>query len=313
MENKFKYSNDNKRYHTFSYHLKQKYGCKVAKVSLNAGFTCPNRDGKKGYGGCIFCSSSGSGDFAGKVEDHLMVQFDKVSAIMKNKWPNCKFMAYFQANTNTYGSLEEVKACIEPFLHSDQVIAIAIATRPDCLPDDIVEYLGNCNKIKDVWIELGLQSIHEKTSNFINRGHTYDEFLIGLKKLRQVNLPVCVHVMNGLPYETVDMMLETVKVVAREDIQAIKIHMLYVIEGTKLGRLYHQKPFEMLTRDQYIDLVVEQLTYIPENIVIERLTGDANIDDLIVPNWSIKKVTILNDIDKQLASRNLMQGCNIKK
>ncbi len=312
MKNKFIYSNDNKRYHTFSYYLKQKFNTKVAKVSLNAGFTCPNRDGKKGYGGCTFCSSSGSGDYAGDVQDDLEIQFEKVSLLMQKKWPGCKFIAYFQANTNTYGSLEKIKKCIETFLYRDDVVAIALATRADCLEDDVIEYLKEVNKIKEVWLELGLQSIHDSTAKLINRGHTYQEFLVGLKKARDANLMVCVHILNSLPSESYQMMLETVKTVSTLDIQAIKIHMLYVIENTVLATQYKNNPWPLLTREAYIDLVVEQLSYIPSNIVIERLTGDAKVDDLIAPIWSIKKVTILNDIDKLMVEKNYYQGCKRK-
>ena len=310
--NTFKYTLDNKRYHTFNYHLKNKYGCKVAKVSLNAGFTCPNRDGKKGYGGCIFCSSSGSGDFAGKVQDSLEQQFDTVSKRMQTKWPNCKYIAYLQANTNTYGSLAKIKESIDPFIHKKDVVSIAIATRPDCLDDNIVQYLAKVNEEVDVWVELGLQTIHDKTGEFCNRGHSYQEFIEGLSLLRKYNLPVCVHIINGLPYETMDMMLETAKVVGSLDIQALKIHMLYIIEKTKLALIYKEKPFPILTREQYISLVAKQLTYIPEDIIIERVTGDGNMQDLIEPLWSIKKVTIINDIDKCMKEKEYYQGSNLK-
>lgn len=307
--NSFKYSSDNKRYHTFNYYLKNKYHSKVAKVSLNAGFTCPNRDGTKGIGGCIFCSDSGSGDFAGKVQDSLETQFNDVSSILQKKWPNCKYMAYFQANTNTYGPLEKIKACIEPFINKKDVVAISIATRPDCLEDDVLAYLADVNSRFDLWVELGLQTIHDSTGKLINRGHNYQEFLDGVNKLRALNINVCVHIINGLPYETTKMMLETAKAVGKQDIQALKIHMLYVIENTKLHQLYQNRPFKILERDEYINLVVEQLAYIPEHVVIERLTGDGNIDNLIAPLWSIRKVTILNDIDKLMVAKDYYQGC----
>lgn len=311
--NKFKYSLDNKRYHTFNYYLKNKYNCKVAKVSLNAGFTCPNRDGTKGIGGCIFCSSSGSGDFAGNVNDSLLKQFDEVSQVAQKKWPNCKYIAYFQANSNTYGSVDKIKEAVTPFINKENVVGISIATRPDCLDDDVVLYLSKLSKQTDLWIELGLQTIHDKTAKELNRGHSYNEFLIGLNKLRAHNINTCVHIINGLPNETTQMMLETAKVVGNLDIQALKIHMLYITKNTKLGLMYQQNPFKLLTRDEYIRLVVKQLTYIPSNIIIERLTGDGNIDDLIEPLWSIKKVTILNDIDKQMFDHNYYQGSNLIK
>lgn len=310
--NKFKYSFDNKRYHTYNYFLKNKYQHKIAKVSLNAGFTCPNRDGTKGHGGCIFCSSTGSGDFAGDVKDNLIDQFEQISSIMQKKWPHCQFIAYFQANTNTYGPLNKIKKMIQPFLDMNDVKGIAIATRPDCLTEEIVEYLASINQIKDIYIELGLQTIHETTSTFINRGHTFQEFLDGLQLLRQYKLDVCVHIINGLPYESFEMMLETAKTVGQLDIQALKIHNLYIVENTKLAQLYKNEHFPTLSREQYIELVVQQLRYIDEHIVIERLTGDGKIDDLIEPLWSIKKVTILNDIDKKMQQLDCYQGDLIK-
>lgn len=311
--NQFKYSLDNKRYHTYNYYLKNKYHQKVAKVALNADFTCPNRDGSKGYGGCIFCSSSGSGDYAGNVHDHLEKQFQTISQIMKRKWPECAYIAYFQANTNTYGPLDKIKKMIQPFLEKEDVKGIALATRPDCLSEEIIRYLSEVNQTKDVYIELGLQTIHDQTSNLINRGHTYQEFLDGLALCRQYNLEVCVHIINGLPFETKEMMIETAKTLGQLDIQALKIHMLFVVKNTKLQQMYENHEFEMLTRQEYIDIVVEQLRYINPEIVLERLTGDGKIDDLIAPMWSIKKVTILNDIDKQMKERDIYQGDLYKK
>ena len=306
--NKFPYSNDNKRYHTYNYYLKNKYQQKIAKVSLNAGFTCPNRDGTKGKGGCIFCSDSGSGDFAGNVYDSLQKQFQDVSTMMRKKWPDCKFIAYFQANTNTYGTLDRLKATFEPFLDYPDVVGIAIATRPDCLSEEICDYLYELSQKCDLYIELGLQTIHDSTAQLINRGHDYQTFLKGLERLRKRHLDVCVHIINGLPYETYDMMIETAKVVGKLDIQGLKIHNLFMLKDTALHKMYLQKPFPLLSREDYIKLVVEQLTYIPDSVVIERLTGDAPLKDLVEPLWSIKKVTVLNDIDKLMKEKDLYQG-----
>ena len=306
--NKFPYSNDNKRYHTYNYYLKNKYQQKIAKVSLNAGFTCPNRDGTKGKGGCIFCSDSGSGDFAGNVYDSLQKQFQDVSTMMRKKWPDCKFIAYFQANTNTYGTLDRLKATFEPFLDYPDVVGIAIATRPDYLSEEICDYLYELSQKCDLYIELGLQTIHDSTAQLINRGHDYQTFLKGLERLRKRHLDVCVHIINGLPYETYDMMIETAKVVGKLDIQGLKIHNLFMLKDTALHKMYLQKPFPLLSREDYIKLVVEQLTYIPDSVVIERLTGDAPLKDLVEPLWSIKKVTILNDIDKLMKEKDLYQG-----
>ncbi len=311
--NQFPYSFDNKRYHTYNYFLKNKYHQKVAKVALNADFTCPNRDGTKGYGGCIFCSASGSGDYAGDIHDSLEQQFAKISSMMQSKWPQCAFIAYFQANTNTYGPLDKIQKMIEPFLEKENVKGIALATRPDCLDEQTVQYLSQIQSKKDIYIELGLQTIHEQTSKLINRGHTYQEFLDGLALLRKYHLDVCVHIINGLPNETKEMMLETAKTVGQLDIQAVKIHMLYVIKNTRLEKMYSQHEFSLLSRQEYIDLVVEQLRYIPEHIVIERLTGDGKADDLIAPLWSVKKVTIINDIDKKMKELDIYQGDLVKK
>lgn len=310
--NKFPYSFDNKRYHTYNYFLKTKYKQKVAKVSLNAGFTCPNRDGTCGVGGCIFCSSHGSGDFAGNVYDSLQKQFDDISKVMRNKWPDCQFIAYFQANTNTYASINRLKQTFEPFLDKENVVGIAIATRPDCLSEDVCDYLYELSLKCHLYIELGLQTIHDSTAKLINRGHDFQTFLDGLERLRQRHIEVCVHIINGLPYETYEMMLETAKTVGKLDIQALKIHNLYILKNTKIYHMYQTHPFPLLTRDEYISLVVNQLSYIPENIVIERLTGDAPLDDLFEPTWGIKKVTILNDIDKLMKEKDIFQGCQIK-
>lgn len=307
--NQFPYSFDNKRYHTYNYFLKNKYKQKIAKVSLNAGFTCPNRDGLCGTGGCIFCSNSGSGDFAGHVYDSLQKQFQDISQIMRHKWPNCQFIAYFQANTNTYGTIERLKKTFEPFIHQKDIVGLAIATRPDCLSEDICDYLYELSQKCDLYVELGLQTIHDQTAKLINRGHDFQTFVDGLQRLRQRHIDVCVHIINGLPYETYDMMLETAKIIGQMDIQALKIHNLFILKNTKLYTLYQQNPFPLLTRETYISLVVEQLSYIPPHIVIERLTGDAPLQDLVEPKWSIKKVTILNDIDKLMKEKDIYQGC----
>lgn len=307
--NQFPYSFDNKRYHTYNYFLKNKYQQKIAKVSLNAGFTCPNRDGTSGKGGCIFCSDKGSGDFAGNIYDSLQKQFLDVSSIMRQKWPQCQFIAYFQANTNTYADIERLRKTFEPFINYPEVVGIAIATRPDCLSEEVCDYLYELSLKCDLYIELGLQTIHDTTAQLINRGHNYQTFLDGLSRLRKRNIDVCVHIINGLPYETYDMMLETAKAVGQLDIQGLKIHNLFMLKNTVLHQLYLQKPFPLMSRETYISLVVEQLSYIPSHVVIERLTGDAPINDLVEPLWSIKKVTILNDIDKLMKEKDIYQGC----
>ncbi len=306
--NKFKYTLDNKRYHTFNYYLKTKYQNKVAKIPLNADFTCPNLDGTKAYGGCIYCSSMGSGDFAGDINDDLTVQFEKMVPVFNRKWPGCKYIAYFQANSNTYGPVAKVAAMVQPFLAREDVVAISLATRPDCLKDEMIEYLAKLAQEKDLWVELGLQTIHDQTGKLINRGHSFAEFESALAKLCAHDINVCVHIINSLPYETREMMLETARTIGKMDIQALKIHMLFVIENTALATMYNRGDFELLSRDEYIEIVSEQLALIDEKIVIERLTGDGNPEDLIAPMWSLRKVTILNDIDKYMKEHDLYQG-----
>lgn len=306
--NDFIYSNTNKRYHTLDYFYKNKFGSKVFKVSLNAGFTCPNIDGTKGIGGCIYCSSSGSGEYGGNPKDDLIKQFNEVKEIMLNKWPNAKYIGYFQAHTNTYAPLEILKEKYETILNLDNVIGLSIATRPDSITEECLDYLEELSKKTYLTIELGLQTIHEKTSILINRCHDLKTFEDMVNKLRQRNINVVVHIINGLPYETKDMMLETVKYLNKLDIQGIKIHMLSVLKNTKLESLYKQENLKSLTREQYIDIVCDQLELLRPEIVINRITGDPKVSDLIEPNWLIKKTTILNDIDKELVRRNSYQG-----
>lgn len=309
----FKYSNTNKRYHTLDYFYKQKFNSKVFKVSLNAGFTCPNIDGTVGVGGCIYCSNLGSGEYAGNSKDDLITQFNEVKNMMSKKWPNGKYIGYFQAHTNTYAPIEVLKEKYETILNLNNVVGLSIATRPDSISDDCIEYLAELNKRTYLTVELGLQTIHEETSNFINRCHSLTCFEEMVHKLRSKKINVVVHVINGLPYETKDMMIETIKYLNNLDIQGVKIHMLSILKNTKLGCIYEKEPFKILTRKEYIDIVCDQLEHLRPEIVINRITGDPKADDLIAPNWLIKKVTILNDIDKELVKRNSYQGCKIKK
>ena len=309
----FKYSNTNKRYHTLDYFYKQKFNSKVFKVSLNAGFSCPNIDGTVGTGGCIYCSNLGSGEYAGNSKDDLITQFNEVKDMMIKKWPNGKYIGYFQAHTNTYAPINVLKEKYETILNLDNVVGLSIATRPDAISDECLGYLDKLNKKTYLTIELGLQTIHEKTSKFINRCHTLERFEEMVKKLRSKNINVVVHIINGLPYETKEMMIETIKYLNTLDIQGIKIHMLSVLKNTKLALIYKETPFPILSREEYIDIVCDQIEYLRPEIVINRITGDPKADDLIAPNWLIKKVTILNDIDKELVNRNTYQGNKIKK
>ena len=309
----FKYSNSNKRYYTLDYFYKHKFNSKVFKVSLNAGFSCPNKDGKVGTGGCIYCSKTGSGEYAGDVKKNLVTQFNEVKEMMLKKWPKAKYIGYFQANTNTYANIDILKEKYETSLNLNNVVGLNIATRPDSITNECLNYLEELSKKTYLTIELGLQTIHDKTSKFINRCHTLECFKNMVKELRKRNINIVVHIINGLPYETKEMMIETVKYLSNLDIQGIKIHMLSILKNTKLAEIYNDEKFKLITRDEYIDIVCDQLEYLRENIVINRITGDPKISDLIEPDWLIKKVTILNDIDKELVRRNTYQGIKYKK
>ena len=307
----FKYSNTNKRYHTLDYYYKQKYGTKIMKISLNGNFSCPNLDGTVGYGGCIYCSKTGSGEFAGKKEDSIQEQFIKVKEKMNNKWKEGKYIAYFQARTNTYAPTNKLKELYEEALKQENVVGINIATRPDSIKEDCLDYLEELNKKTDVTIELGLQSIKEETSKLINRCHSLECFEKMVKKLRERNIPVVVHIINGLPYETKEDMLNTIKYLNSLDIQGVKIHMLNIIKDTKLQKIYEKEPFHVLTKEEYIDIVISQLEYLRPEIVIHRITGDPDKEELIEPKWLIKKFCVLNDIDKEMVKRNTYQGAKL--
>ena len=304
----FKFSNTNKRYHTLDYYYKTKFGKKIAKISLNGGFTCPNKDGTKGVGGCIYCSKLGSGDYAGNPLKSLSNQFLEIKKIMDKKWQNTEYIAYFQANTNTYAPVNELKKKYEEVLNLDRVVGINIATRADSITKECLDYLEELNARTFLNIELGLQTIHEKTNRLINRGETLEEFEKMVKKLRKRNINVIVHIINGLPYETKEMMLETIKYLNKLDIQGIKIHMLHIIKNTKLAEIYEKKHFHILTREEYVNIVCDQLELLREEIVINRITGDPNPEELIEPQWLIKKFGVLNEIDKEMKKRNAYQG-----
>lgn len=311
---KFKYAfDDNKRYHTWNYYLRNTFGEKVFKVSLNGGFTCPNLDGKVSRGGCTYCSNSGSGDFAGNPASPLSEQFNEIKAMMHKKWPNAKYIGYFQAFTNTYAPVDILKEKYETILALDDVIGLSISTRPDCLEDDVVEYLGELNKRTNLWVELGLQTIHDSTSKLINRGHDYDEFLKGLEKLKAKNIKVIVHIINGLPGEDYNMMMETAKAVANMGVDGIKIHLLHVIKDTPMEKMLQKGMLTLMNQEEYINLVCDQLEILPETMIVHRLTGDGKRDELVGPLWSLKKWEVLNAIDDELKKRNSYQGIKYNK
>lgn len=304
----FPFPSDGKRYYTWNRYLRDEFGHKVFKVALDAGFDCPNRDGTVAFGGCTFCSAAGSGDFAGDRVDPIPVQFEKIKSKMQNKWKDGKTMAYFQAYTNTHAPLPVLKEKFEAALNCEGVMGLSIATRPDCLPDDVVEYLAELNERTFLWVELGLQTVHEKTANLINRAHDYDTYVEGVEKLRKHNIRVCSHIINGLPLETYDMMMETAREVAKLDVQGIKIHLLHLLKGTPMVKQYEKGMLEFLEREEYIKLVADQLEILPPEMIIHRITGDGPIDLMIGPMWSVNKWEVLNGIDAELERRNSWQG-----
>lgn len=308
MKNSFPYTSDQKRYHTWNYHLRETFGHKVFKVALDGGFDCPNRDGKVAYGGCTFCSAAGSGDFAGNRTDHLVQQFNEIRTKMHEKWKDGKYLGYFQAFSNTYAPVEELREKFEIILQQPDVVGLSIATRPDCLPDDVVEYLAELNERTYLWVELGLQTVHESTANLINRAHDYECYKEGVAKLRKHGIRVCSHIINGLPQETPEMMLETAKEVAKLDIQGIKIHLLHLLKGTPMVKQYEKGLLEFLSFEQYVNLVCDQLELLPPEIVIHRITGDGPPDLMIGPMWSLRKWEVLNAIDDELKRRDSWQG-----
>lgn len=309
--NKFIYSYNNKRYHTLDYYYKNLFKQKIFKVSLNAGFTCPNIDGKSGYGGCTFCHK-GSSDFGGNKEDDIVTQFHDIKNKLLNKWKDAKYIGYFQANTNTYAPVHILKNLHDKILVQENVIGLSIATRPDAISDECLNYLDKLNKKTFLTIELGLQTTNEKTSKLINRCHDLKTFDDMVKKLRSKNINVVVHIINGLPYETKEDMLNTIKYINSIDIQGVKIHMLSIVEETIMAFQYKKEKFPLLSKEEYIDIVVDQLELLRPEIVIHRITGDPNKDDLIEPSWLVKKFGVLNDIDKELVRRDSYQGSKIK-
>ena len=306
----FKYSLDNKRYYTLNYYYKKKYGCKVFKVSLNAGFTCPNIDGTKGTGGCSYCLN-GSGEKI--TTNDLVKQFNDIKEIMLKKWPTSKYIGYFQANTNTYAPLDELKEKYELILKQEGVVGLNIATRPDSISNDVYDYLEELNKRTDLVIELGLQTTNPKTAKLINRCSTLDEFETCLNELNKRNINVVVHIINGLPYETKEDMISTVKYLSNKKILGVKIHMLHILKDTNMFKQYLKKPWHILTKEEYVDIVCDQLEYLREDIVINRITGDPIKEELVEPEWLIKKFGVLNEIDKEMVRRNSYQGIKFEE
>lgn len=315
--NPFPYAEDkNKRYHSWNFALRQEFGEKIFKVPIDAGFDCPNRDGTVAKGGCTFCSVSGSGDMIIAPEAPLPEQFEKEIAMMHKKWPQVdKYIVYFQNFTNTHAPVAVIRERFEQVLTLPGVVGISIGTRPDCLPADVVDYLAELNQRFYLWVELGLQTTFETTSNAINRAHEYQTYLDAVASLRKHNIRVCTHLINGLPGETIEMMQENVRrTIQDSDIQGIKLHLLHLMRNTRMLRDYHEGRLQLMRRDTYVSLICDQLEMIPPEIIIHRLTGDAPWDSLVGPMWSLKKWEVLNEIDQEMLRRNSYQGkFNVRK
>lgn len=308
MNDKFPAENG-KRYLSQNDYLRKRFGGKVMKVSLNGGFTCPNRDGTKGVGGCIYCSESGSGDFAGNPSLSVTEQFEAVRGPLMKKWKDCSlFIPYFQAGTNTYAPLPRLKVLFEEALSLENVCGLAVSTRPDCISEKTADYLAEISRRTYLTVELGLQTVHDKTAALINRCHTYADFLNGFEMLSSRGINVCVHLINGLPFESREMMLETVRRVSELPVHSIKLHLLHIIRGTRLAEMYERGEFPAMELDEYVSLICDQLEIIPPDVIIQRLTGDGAKDDLIAPLWSLKKFCVLNEIDKEMRRRDSFQG-----
>mgnify|MGYP004444344059 CR=1 FL=1 len=313
MKSNFIYSDDNKRYHTYNYYLRHRFGQKVFKVPLNVDLGCPNRDGTKGIGGCIFCSAKMSGDFAGNPCDDIKTQFNKIKEKMHHKWNMGLYIPYFQAGSNTYADVETLRSMYYTALDFDGVVGLSIATRADCINEEIADLLEEISKKTYLTVEIGLQSIYDKTAKLCNRCHTYNDFLNGFELLKKRGINVCVHIINGLPYETQDMMINTVKTIGELGVHSIKIHLLHILKNTVLADMYERGDFKAMSLEAYVDTVCKQLEVLPEEVIIQRVTGDGAKEDLIAPLWSLKKFCVMNEIDKKMARENLCQGDKLTK
>lgn len=301
--------NDEKHYVTLNNYLKDRYGCKVFRIPLNANMSCPNRDSSIDHTGCLYCSKALSGDFAGNKDLNFKEQFLSVKQIMERKWKDGLYIAYLQAGSNTYANPTTLKQIYEEIIGlDDKIVVLSIATRPDCINEDILKVLLEIKKQKEIWIELGFQTMHDTTKDTLYIGYHNDDFEKAMKLLNDNDIPVIVHIINGLPGETVDMMIDTVKYLNNFKLQGIKIHMLHILKDTPLGDIYLDKPFELLSKEEFIDISVQQLRLLNPNVVVHRITGDPAKDDLIEPNWVLKKFVVMNDIDKLMRKEKYYQG-----
>lgn len=308
--NPYKFTDSNKRYFTYDYYLRREFGGKCAKIPIDAGFTCPNIDGRCGVGGCIYCSARGSGDFAESARLSVKEQYEITRAKLSLKWSTERCIPYFQAHTNTYAPTEVLREKFEAALALPGVVGLNIATRADCLEDSTLKYLAELAERTTLCVELGLQTSNDRTSELINRGHDFSVFCEGFAKLRAASdkIKICVHIILGLPGESREDMLRTVTDVAALAPDQVKIHLLHVLRGTPLSDMYERGEYKPLDREEYVSLVADAIERLPEDCVVARVTGDGMAEDLLAPLWSIKKVTVINDIDKELFRRNTYQG-----
>ncbi|GAB6887338.1 TIGR01212 family radical SAM protein [Desulfothermus okinawensis JCM 13304] len=298
---------DKKRFYDFNTYLRNIFGCRVQKITIDANLTCPNRDGTKGFGGCIYCNKRGSGTGLG-AELSVSEQILRAKDNLKKRYKAKKFLAYFQSYSNTYGPIDKLKSLYMEALSIDDIVGISIGTRPDCVEDGVLDYLKEVSNNYLVWLEYGLQSAHNKTLELINRGHGIEEFIDAVKRTRQRGLNVCVHVILGLPYETRNHMLETARFLSNLDIQGVKIHLLYIIKDTPLEKWYLSGKYNPLTREEYVDIVSHFISYLPDSVVIQRITGDPHREELVAPMWALEKQKNINAILDFMERHNLYQG-----
>ncbi len=308
----FVYSDDNKRYHTYNYYLRGRFGRKVSKISLNLGLSCPNRDGTKGRGGCIFCSGARSGEFGGDPCESIESQFESVKNVLRGKWSDSLYIAYFQAGTNTYADCGFLKENFERALALPNVVGLSVATRCDCIDEQKADMLAYLSKRTYLVVELGLQTVHDDTALAINRCHTFGDFMKGYELLASRGINVCVHLIDGLPGEDRTMMQESARVVASLSPHAVKLHLLHVLKGTKLAQMYESGRYTPLGMEEYVSIVCDQMELLPPETVIERITGDGAKSELLAPMWSTNKFAVMNAIDKEMARRDSFQGKKYK-
>ena len=301
-----------KPYNSLSDHLKEKLGAKTVKLSVNAGFSCPNRDGKISRGGCIFCSGSGSGDFAPPADMPIDKQLELSRQRISAKWPDAKYIAYFQAFTNTYAPVDVLEKKYKEDLSCPWISGIAIATRPDCMGDGVADLLKDISEKTYLWVEFGLQTSREDTAELINRGYKNEVYLDAMEKMKKRGIETVTHIILGLPGETREDMRNSVTFAAEARTDGIKLQLLHVIRGTRLHEMYMENPFHIMTRDEYTDTVIDMIEHLPPEIVIHRLTGDGNRNELVLPNWSMDKRGVLNEIHRKMKLYESYQGKLLK-